>query len=64
MTRIKKLSEYGITLLDELEKDRTKFRDGSMKVKTARAIATMANATSGALRTSLNCKKFELEFKI
>jgi hypothetical protein len=59
----KKLSDYGITLLNELEKDRTEFHEGNMKINKAKTLATLANATSGALRTTLNCRKFEITAK-
>lgn len=55
----KKLSQYGMELLTELEADRKSFRKGDMEVIKAKTISTMANSTSTAIRTSLACQKFE-----
>lgn len=55
----KRLGDYGVILLDELEQDRSEFHKGKMKTKKAQTVAILANATSRALRASLMCRKFE-----
>lgn len=56
----KKLSQYGIELLDELKKDRSKFRKGEIDGADARSIAQLANSTGRIMRETLNSKKFEI----
>jgi hypothetical protein len=59
----KKISDYGVKLLKELEHDRKSFRNKDMDREDAKTIAIMANSTSRVMRETLNSRKFEFAKK-
>jgi len=56
---MKRISEYGTVVLDELEGDRADFRRGKIDADTARTVATLCNSTSRAMGETLRARKFE-----
>lgn len=55
---IELLREENKTLLEELKKDRSSFRNGGIDVKQAHKLIGFANASCRSIKTGLDIEKF------
>jgi hypothetical protein len=60
----KAISQHGIELLEELSRDRKDFHEGKHDLQQARGNIGYANATCGAMRSTLQAQKYETAIKI